>query len=801
MNTPLKKKTSSSQVLKRSIVNTMISGFVVIVTMLVAWLIIRVHFQWQSLPTVPGSIGIVYPSEGSIFPPEFPAPTVLWSDPENKAVFWEINITFSDSSPVIRTESSGERMHIGEIDQRCTSQTNKLPELTPEQAVLHTWAPDTVIWSSIKKHSVNHPAIIVITGHPRGDTKKILSRGQVSIQTSRDSVGAPIYYRDVPLMPSESEKGVIKPLVSQALPLIAWRIRRVGDLESRVLMEGLHTCVNCHSFSADGKTLGLDMDGPQNDKGLYGIVKVKPQMTIRNEDLIAWSTFRGKLGSKLRVGFMSQISPDSRYVITTVNDPGIDQTDYLRRKNPIDLAMNYYVANFKDYHFLQVFYPTRGVLAWYNRESAHLKYLPGADDTRYVQTNAVWSPDGKYLIFARAPARDAYPADARQAQHANDPNETQIQFDLYRIAFNDGNGGVAEPIVGASQNGMSNSFPKVSPDGHWIVFVQARNGLLMRPDAQLYIVSVKGGTAHRMKCNTPLMNSWHSFSPNGRWLVFSSKSRSPYTQMFLTHIDESGDDSPPILIENATAANRAVNIPEFVNIPPDGMLKIDAPAAEYTLHMDLAVELAKGHQYEAAVLELNKALELAPAEPRLHNRLGIVLSKIGMLDEAMVHYRKTLTFDPYNAEAYNNIGDAFARKDSIKEAIAQFEKAVQLDTAYANAYANLGMMLARTGQTDKAIVNLRKVVELRPDGADARRDLGHALLDKGDFGNARLQLEEALRLAGRGDPLTVHLLGRAYSGLGSFTEDSNAQQEALSIAIQQNNRSLIQLINDYISRE
>jgi len=54
------------------------------------------------------------------------------------------------------------------------------------------------------------------------------------------------------------------------------------------------------------------------------------------------------------------------------------------------------------------------------------------------------------------------------------------------------------------------------------------------------------------------MNSWHSFSPNGRWLVFSSKSLSPYTQMFLTHVDEEGRDSPPILIENSTAANRAV---------------------------------------------------------------------------------------------------------------------------------------------------------------------------------------------------------------------------------------------------
>ena len=128
---------------------------------------------------------------------------------------------------------------------------------------------------------------------------------------------------------------------------------------------------------------------------------------------------------------------------------------------------------------------------------------------------------------------------------------------------------------------MSNSFPKVSPDGRWIVFVQCRNGQLMRPDSQLYIVPAGGGQARRMRCNTPLMNSWHSFSPNGRWLVFSSKSRSPYTQMFLTHLDEEGSDSPPILIENATAANRAVNIPEFVNIPPDGLLKIEVPAVEY----------------------------------------------------------------------------------------------------------------------------------------------------------------------------------------------------------------------------
>jgi Tol biopolymer transport system component len=188
-----------------------------------------------------------------------------------------------------------------------------------------------------------------------------------------------------------------------------------------------------------------------------------------------------------------------------------------------------------------------------------------------VHTDAVWSPDGKYLVFARAEAKDAYLPGRKQAEYANDPNETPIRYDLYRIPFRGGKGGVAEPVAGASSNGMSNSFPKISPDGRWIVFVQARNAQLMRPDGRLYIVPAEGGEARLMRCNTPLMNSWHNFSPNGRWMVFSSKSRSPCTQMFLTHVDEAGNDSPAILIENATDANRAVNIPEFVNIPADGL--------------------------------------------------------------------------------------------------------------------------------------------------------------------------------------------------------------------------------------
>ena len=769
----------------------LIMGGLIVVAAAVVWRTAAYHFPHSANSPKWTRITIDYPGEGAIFPPEFPAPTFLWRDPDRNVMAWVIDVTFADGSAGIRAESRGERMRIGEIDPRCASSTNEPPKLTPEQADAQTWTPDGGTWAAIKKSSTKRPATVTITGYRARNLTKVISRGQITIQTSTDPVGAPIFYRDVPLMPSETEKGVIKPLAAKSVPLIAWRLRNVGETSSRVLMEGIHSCANCHSISRDGKMMGIDVDGPQNDKGLYAIVRIQQHMSIRNENVIAWSTFRGKLGGKLRVGFMSQISPNGQYVVSTINDPGIDQSEFERRRNPKDLVLNYYVANFKDYRFLQVFYPTRGILAWYNHSAGRLQPLPGADDPRYVHTNAVWSPDGKYLVFARALARDAYPPGTKLAAYANDPNETQIQYDLYRIPFDGGKGGRPEPIAGASRNGMSNSFPKVSPDGRWIVYVQCRNGQLMRPDSRLYIVPAAGGQARLMRCNTPLMNSWHSFSPNGRWLVFSSKSRSPYTQMFLTHLDEEGNDSPAILIENSTAANRAVNIPEFVNIPPDGLLKMDAPATDYYRAVDIASEFLNNKQYEASIQEWKKALELSPGEALAHNNLGVALAETGRVEEAITHYKKAIELSPRYADAHNNLGEVLAGRGRLDEAIVHFESALRLDPEHSVAHSNLGAALVHKGRIDAAIPHLQKAIEYQPDAADAHKILGLALAAKGRYEEAANHLERAVELSGGREIGLLDLLGRDYAELGRFPEAVQIENRALAVATQQNNHSLV----------
>jgi tetratricopeptide (TPR) repeat protein len=381
---------------------------------------------------------------------------------------------------------------------------------------------------------------------------------------------------------------------------------------------------------------------------------------------------------------------------------------------------------------------------------------------------------------------------------------------------------------------MSNNFPKVSPDGRWIVWVQNRNGLLMRPDSELYIVPFKGGRARRLRANTSRMNSWHSFSPNGHWLVFSSKGRSLYTQLYLTHIDKDGNDSPAIRIENATAANRAVNIPEFANIPPGGLEGMDAPAVEFYRLFDVAAELARKGEYPAAIGVWRKAVDLDPADAKARFNLGLSLQQSGQIDESISQYRKAVEINPENAPAYTNLGFALAQTGKQDEAIEQYEKSLSVDPRNAKAQSNLGaaliekgrvaegiehcrkaleadpedaeahnsvgIALARTGQLDEAVPHLEKAVSLEAGSPEYQYNLGRILAASGKFAQALPHFEEAVKISGEQDPLSMDMLAAMYSEVGRFPEAVATARRALDLAVRQNNYDLVQALRGKLAR-
>jgi hypothetical protein len=267
------------------------------------------------------------------------------------------------------------------------------------------------------------------------------------------------------------------------------------------------------------------------------VAKVENEIVLDKNNIMTWMDFRRKDG-RFTYGLLSRVSPTGRWVISTVKDRSV------------------FVPK-PDIAFSQLFFPVKGVLAVYTRASRSFAALPGADDPAFVQSNPAWSPDEKTVLFIRAKAYELKTRDNGALLSDEECGEftkggKPFKYDIYTVPFNDGKGGAARPFPGASNNGVSNFFPAFSPDGKFVVFCRAENYSLLQPDSRLYIVPASGGQARLMRCNRGRMNSWHSFSPNGRWLVFSSKEFSPYTQLFLAHVDANGCDAPPVLLEHFT---------------------------------------------------------------------------------------------------------------------------------------------------------------------------------------------------------------------------------------------------------
>ena len=684
---------------------------------------------------------VSYPLDGTLFPPEIVPPTFHWKDDRSECDAWLVVIDFQDD---------GGRL----------SFLSRAPK----------WTPDAGQWEAIKSRSVEKEAKVTVLGVNRSAPETILTAGRISIRTSQDEVGAPLFYREVNLPFVDAVKDPSH---------IRWRFGAISSPQQPpVVLEKLPVCGNCHSFTSDGRTLAMDVDYA-NSKGSYVITRVAEQMVLATSDIITWNDYR-KEDREQTFGLLSQVSPDGRFVLSTVKDksvfvpkPGLD--------------------------FSQLFFPLKGILAVYYRETNTFESLPGADDPVFVQSNPTWSPDGKYVVFARTRAYDLKHTKGkgkvlltREECKEFLEDGKPFLFDLYRIPFNEGKGGKPEPLQGASNNGVSNFFAKYSPDGKWIVFCKAKSYMLLQPDSELYIIPAEGGKSRRLRCNTSRMNSWHSWSPNGKWLVFSSKANSAYTQLFLTHIDEQGRSTPPVLLSHLTAPDRAANIPEFVNTGPLAIKRIHQQFVNDHSYLRAGDQFFRWGEPDGAIRNYRKALELNPNKVEAHQKLGLLLYNVkSMYKEGMEHYRKALQLDPGNARAHHDLGMALLHQRKFGRAVQHLSQALRrmpnsTDPQYkpVDMRYHLGKALLFARRFNEAATCLSAAVRLDPKKADAHYLLAMALAAQRRLEEAVRHYSIAVRLKPDVDtsPALHQLLGANYAQRGQFDEAAKSAQKALDLA-------------------
>ncbi|KPK99852.1 MAG: hypothetical protein AMK75_06265 [Planctomycetes bacterium SM23_65] len=191
-------------------------------------------------------------------------------------------------------------------------------------------------------------------------------------------------------------------------------------------------------------------------------------------------------------------------------------------------------------------------IAVYDVEAGKALLLPGASEQGVLELYPRWTPDGKSIVFCVAP-------------DGLDSKRTHLS--LHVIPYADGQGGKPMPIPGASNNGRSNYFPRFSPDGKWLSFVQSNGGAFIKSSSEVCLMSASlEGPARVLESNAPhAADSWYSWSSNSRWIVFTSKrDDGAFARLYFTHIDDGGHASEPVRLPIANEVRMSFNVPEFV---------------------------------------------------------------------------------------------------------------------------------------------------------------------------------------------------------------------------------------------
>jgi hypothetical protein len=221
----------------------------------------------------------------------------------------------------------------------------------------------------------------------------------------------------------------------------------------------------------------------------------------------------------------------------------------------------------------QVFHPSNRVEVFdkasdvvvYDVENKTILTSPPTFSTSDFETFPTFSADGRTLYFCSG--KNCVVPDS-----IND-----LMYSLCSISFNPETatfGETTDTLYNAVTQGCSVSFPRVSPDGRFMLITVSAYGTfpLWHKDADLCLIDLTSGETRMLDgVNSDCADSYHSWSSNSRWVVFSSRRLDGlYTRPYFVHVDADGQTSKPFLLPQKKPAEyysdllKSYNIPEFV---------------------------------------------------------------------------------------------------------------------------------------------------------------------------------------------------------------------------------------------
>lgn len=183
-----------------------------------------------------------------------------------------------------------------------------------------------------------------------------------------------------------------------------------------------------------------------------------------------------------------------------------------------------------------------------------------------------------------------------------------------------------------------------------------------------------------------------------------------------------------------------------MKLSEEALQKLNALDPESVWSHEISGEVMESMKnYDGALLEYKKAVEVAPQQAGTHYHLGNAYWSLNMWDAATEQFRAELANDPSNCMAQWKIGN---------------------------------IILEQHGDSTEALTEVQKALDVCPDLTAARVDRARALVKLDRHAEAVKDLEAAVK-ADPAESATHFLLAQAYRALGR-TQEAQAEMKVFS---------------------
>lgn len=179
----------------------------------------------------------------------------------------------------------------------------------------------------------------------------------------------------------------------------------------------------------------------------------------------------------------------------------------------------------------------------------------------------------------------------------------------------------------------------------------------------------------------------------------------------------------------------------------------------------------KNKDFDTAIKEWTKAIEIQPERAEAYNGRGYAYGGLGKYRDAIQNYSKAIELDPLFAVAYINRGATYGYSDENEKALQDLKTAIDLDPSIVEAYVHIGNIYEHMLIHDEAIKNLNKAMEIKPEYIYAYNSRGCVYKNMGKYEEAIRDFEKVIKI----DPKYAN----PYRQLGSIFIQKKEYEKAV----------------------